>query len=179
MATTNSLVNRMGPTFVQRAQEETAAAPARIARAYTAAREIFDMRDTWAQIEALDHRVPAKLQYAMMYETSRLLRHATYWLIAHRRGDLQVDRAVAEFRRGARELESVMASVLVGAERAQFETVRKEHLQAGVPAALAARVASLDAHNATLDIIELASAHRVRVSRRGAHLFRGWRAHRT
>jgi glutamate dehydrogenase len=164
MATTNSLVNRMGPTFVPRAQEETAAPPARIARAYTAAREIFDMRDTWAQIEALDHRVPAKLQYAMMYETSRLLRHATYWLLAHRRGDLQVDRAVAEFRRGARELESVMASVLVGSGRAQFEAVRKEHLQAGVPAVLAARVASLDAHNATLDIIELAAAHRVRIS---------------
>ena len=164
MATTNSLVNRMGPTFVPRAQDETAAPPARIARAYTAAREIFDMRDTWAQIEALDYRVPAKLQYAMMYETSRLLRHATYWLLAHRRGDLQVDRAVAEFRRGARALESVMGTVLVGAERAQFDAIRKEHLQAGVPAALAARVASLDAHNATLDIIELASSHRVRVS---------------
>jgi glutamate dehydrogenase len=154
----------MGPTFVPRAQDETAAPPARIARAYTAAREIFDMRDTWAQIEALDYRVPAKLQYAMMYETSRLLRHATYWLLAHRRGDLQVDRAVAEFRRGARALESVMGTVLVGAERAQFDAIRKEHLQAGVPAALAARVASLDAHNATLDIIELASSHRVRVS---------------
>jgi glutamate dehydrogenase len=164
MATTNSLVNRMGPTFVPRAQDETAAPPARIARAYTAAREIFDMRDTWAQIEALDHRVPAKLQYAMMYETSRLLRHATYWLLAHRRGDLQVDRAVAEFRRGARQLESVMGAVLVGSERAQFEAVRKEHLQAGVPAGLAARVASLDAHNATLDIVELAASHRVRVS---------------
>jgi glutamate dehydrogenase len=164
MATTNSLVNRMGPTFVQRAQDETAAPAARIARAYTAAREIFDMRDTWAQIEALDHRVPAKLQYAMMYETSRLLRHATYWLLAHRRGELQVDRAVAEFRRGARELESVMGTVLVGSERAQFDAVRKEHLQAGVPAALAARVASLDAHNATLDIVELAASHHVRVS---------------
>ena len=163
MATTNSLVNRMGPTFVARAQDDTGAAPARIACAYTAAREIFDMRDLWAQIEALDNHVPAKLQYGMMYETSRLLRHATYWLLAHRREDLQVDRAVAEFRRGARELQSAIGHVLVGAERAQFEAARAEHVQAGVPAQLAARVASLDAHNAALDIVELASAHRVRV----------------
>ena len=56
-ATTNSLVNRMGATFVPRAQEETGADPAQIARAYTAAREIFDMRMLWAQIEALDTRV--------------------------------------------------------------------------------------------------------------------------
>jgi glutamate dehydrogenase len=163
MATTNSLVNRMGPTFVARAQDDTGAAPARIACAYTAAREIFDMRDLWAQIEALDNRAPAKLQYGMMYETSRLLRHATYWLLAHGSEDLQVDRAVAEFRRGTRELQAAIAHVLVGSARAQFDAVRKEHLAAGAPAELAARVASLDAHNATLDIVELASLHRVRV----------------
>jgi glutamate dehydrogenase len=163
MATTNSVVNRMGPTFVARAQDDTGAAPARIARAYSAAREIFDMRDLWAQIEALDNRVPANLQYRMMFETSRLLRHATYWLLAHRR-DLQVDRAVAEFRRGTRELESTIEEVLVGSERAQFDAIRKEHLEAGVPAELAARVASLNAHNAALDVVELASAYRVRVS---------------
>jgi glutamate dehydrogenase len=163
MATTNSLVNRMGPTFVSRAQDDTAAAPARIARAYTAAREIFDMREVWARIEALDNRVPAKLQYSMMYETSRLLRHATYWLLAHRREDLQVDRAVAEFRRGTRELESVIGEVLTGAVRKHFDTVLKENTDAGVPTELAERVASLDAHNAALDIVELATTHRVRV----------------
>jgi glutamate dehydrogenase len=171
MATTNSLVNRMGPTFVARAQDDTGAAPARIARAYSAAREIFDMRELWAQIEALDNRVPAKLQYGMMYETSRLLRHVTYWLLAHRRGDLHVARAVAEFRRGTRELEGAIGAVLVGPERAQYEAVRKAHVEAGVPAELAARVASLDAHNATLDIVELASAHRVRVGAAGRTYF--------
>ena len=36
-ATTNSLINRMGPTFVARTQEETGAEPADIARAYSAA----------------------------------------------------------------------------------------------------------------------------------------------
>ena len=74
-ATTNSLVNRMGPTFVPRAQEDTGAEPAQIARAYTAAREIFAMRELWEQIEALDNKVPAKLQYEMVFQTSRLLRH--------------------------------------------------------------------------------------------------------
>ena len=139
------------------------------------------MRDLWAQIEALDYRVPAKLQYGMMYETSRLLRHVTYWLLAHRRENLQVDRAVAEFRRGARELEAAIGAVLVGSERVQFDAVRKEHIDAGVPAELAARVASLDAHNAALDIVELAAAYKVRVAEAartyfevGAHIGLDW-----
>src|ERR1700733_8486818 len=52
MATTNSLVNRMGPTFVPRAQDETAAPPARIARAYSAPRELCDTRDPGAKRDA-------------------------------------------------------------------------------------------------------------------------------
>jgi glutamate dehydrogenase len=162
-ATTNSLVNRMGPTFVPRAQEESGAEPAEIARAYTAAREIFDMRKLWARIEALDNKITAKLQYSMMYQTSRLLRHVTYWLLAHRRRELHVDTAVREFRRGVRELEAEIGQVLAGMDREKFEKVRKEHIDAGAPAELASRVASLDAHNAALDIVELATKFRTRV----------------
>jgi glutamate dehydrogenase len=162
-ATTNSLVNRMGPAFVPRAQEDTGAQPAQIARAYTAAREIFDMRATWAEIEALDTRIPAKLQYSMAFQTGRLLRHVTYWLLSQRKKGLQVDAAVAEFRKGVRQLEAEVVNVLGGSDRERFEKVRKEHVDAGVPPALAARIASLPAHNAALDIVEIATAHKVSV----------------
>src|SRR5579883_3213174 len=161
-ATTNSLVNRMGPTFVPRAQEDTGAEPAQIARAYTAAREIFEMRTIWSRIEELDNKVPAKVQYAVVFETSRLLRHATYWLLARRR-TLKVDAAVAEFRAGVHELQLRIGQVLCGAWRDQFEQVRAQHTQAGLPSDLASRVASLEAHNASLDIVELSSAQRIAV----------------
>jgi len=162
-ATTNSLVNRMGPTFVTRAQEDTGAEPAQIARAYTAAREIFGMRDLWAQIEALDNKVPAKTQYEIAFQTSRLLRHMTYWLLAHRKRELQVDAAVAEFGKAVRELESEIAQVLAGSARERFEEGLKQHVSAGVPQELATRVATLDAHNAALDIVELSISHHVSV----------------
>jgi glutamate dehydrogenase len=163
-ATTNSLVNRMGPAFVPRAQEDTGAEPAQIARAYTAAREIFDMRTIWTQIEALDTKVPAKLQYSMAFQTGRLLRHVTYWLLGHRKRELQVDAAVAEFRKGVRQLESEIINLLSGAERERFEKVRGEHVAGGVPGELATRIASLGAHNAALDIVEIATRHEVGVA---------------
>jgi glutamate dehydrogenase len=162
-ATTNSLVNRMGPTFVPRAQEETGALPSQIARAYTAAREIFDMRKLWAQIEALDNRVPAQLQYEMMYQTSRLLRHMTYWLIANRRRVLAIDQAVAEFRDGVKELEEHVSRSLVGGERERYELIRRQHVEAGVPDTLASRIAILDALNAALDVVELSASHRTNI----------------
>ena len=162
-ATTNSLINRMGPTFVLRAQEDTGAQPAQIARAFTAAREIFQARELWAQIEALDNRVPARMQYAAAFEISRLLRHATYWLLSRRRRTLKVDTAVAEFLRGAHEIGSRIGQVLSGSWRTHFEEVRQRHIEAGLPTPLATRIAGLEAHNASLDIIELAAARQTAV----------------
>jgi glutamate dehydrogenase len=163
-ATTNSLVNRMGPTFVPRAQEDTGAEPAQIARAYTAAREIFAMREVWEQIEALDNRVAAKLQYEAVFQTSRLLRHATYWLLGARRRGLQVDAAVKEFRSDVRELEARIAELLCGDELERFGEARRRYTEAGLPPHLAARIASLEALNAALDIAEISAAHRVSVT---------------
>jgi glutamate dehydrogenase len=163
-ATTNSLVNRMGPTFVARAQEDTGAGPAQIARAYTAAREIFAMREVWEQIEALDNRVPATLQYEAVFQTSRLLRHATYWLLTARRRGLQVDAAVHEFRSGVHQLEAGIAELLTGSELGRFKEAQRRYTEAGLPPHLAARIASLDALNAALDIVEIAGAHRVSVT---------------
>jgi len=87
----------------------------------------------------------------------------TYWLLANRKRELQVDAAVAEFGAGVRELEAEIAQVLTGSGRERFEENRKRHIDAGLPHELATRVASLDAHNAALDIVELSLMHRVSV----------------
>ena len=73
-AITNSLINRMGPVFPVRAQDDTGADPAAIARAYSIAREVFAARHIWSQIEALDNRIPAAVQYTAMFQMTRLLR---------------------------------------------------------------------------------------------------------
>jgi glutamate dehydrogenase len=163
-ATTNSLINRMGPTFVTRVQGDTGAEPAQIARAYTAAREIFAMRAVWEQIEALDNKVPAKLQYEAAFQTSRLLRHATYWLLTSRSGGLQVAATVRTFREGVRQLEGETPAVLTGTELMRFEEAHKQYLEAGLPPALATRIAALEPLNAALDIVEVAASHKVSVA---------------
>ncbi len=157
-ATANGLINRMGPTFVLRAQEDTGAEPAQIARAYSAAREIFRMRDLWENIEALDNHAPAKIQYLAAFETTRLLRHATYWLLAHRPA-LKVATAVEEFGAAVHEIGAHLPQLLCGAWRAHFDSIRSQLVEAGMPQALAARLASLESHNASLDIAASSAKH--------------------
>src|SRR5256884_6551646 len=142
-ATTNSLVNRMGPTFVPRAQEDTGAGPAQVARAYSAAREIFAMRALWEHIEALDNKVPAGLQHEGPFHTSRPLPPPTHRLLTSR-SPLPVDAAGGEFRAGVRALQAEIPPALTGAELTRFEESRARLAASGMPPPLAARVASLE-----------------------------------
>ncbi|MEI8326038.1 MAG: NAD-glutamate dehydrogenase, partial [Betaproteobacteria bacterium] len=58
----NTVVNRTGATFVNFIAAEAAANVADVVRAYTLAREIFDLEPLWDQIDALDYRVSTALQ---------------------------------------------------------------------------------------------------------------------
>jgi glutamate dehydrogenase len=120
-ATTNSIVNRMGPTFVARTQQDTGADAATVARAYSIAREAFDVREIWSSIEQLDNRVSAAKQYAMTQDTVALIRQVTYWLIQRHRGSLGIEAQVERLRPGIRELAAALPQGLHGLEREAFD----------------------------------------------------------
>ena len=164
-ATTNSLINRMGPVFAIRAQEDTGSDIGQIARAYTIAREITDMRDLWADIEALDNAVPSALQHSMLYVSSRLLRYLTYWVLANRKGSLDIDQAVSALRPGLKELLQKLPSVLVGIEAQQYEASLQRLRSQGAPEAIARRVSGLGAAQAAIDVVAVAGQRRLPVER--------------
>jgi glutamate dehydrogenase len=160
-AITNSLINRMGPVFPVRAQDDTGADPAAIARAYSIAREVFAARYIWTQIEALDNQIPAAVQYTAMSQTTRLLRHMTYWLLENRRADLDIERAVLRYASKVGELFNVLGGVLGVTEQARLGVLRSRLIEQHVPEDLAARIASLEMLHSALDLVEIAMAARL------------------
>jgi glutamate dehydrogenase len=162
-AITNSLINRMGPVFPVRAQDDTGADPAAIARAYSIAREVFAVRNIWAQIEALDNHIPAAVQYTAMFQTTRLLRHMSYWLLENRRKDLDIERAVSRYADKVTELFHELPGVLSVTQKARLGALRSQLVEQHVPEHLAARIASLEELHSALDLVEVAMAARVRI----------------
>ncbi len=156
-AITNSLVNRMGPSFALRTQEETGADAAAIARAYTIAREVFDARELWMQIEALDTKVPTSTQYELMNEIARLLRFVTYWLVSRHRDQLQIERLVSLLRPGIRELRKNIGSLLGGRASQNHDARQARMIGERIPATLAAQLSILDALYAAPDIVEVSA----------------------
>jgi glutamate dehydrogenase len=155
---TNGLVNRAGTSFVLRLGEETGAPPADIARAFTVAREVFALGSLWTEIEALDGHVTAQTQLAMLLKARVLLERATRWLLRHRPRPLEMAATIAQFAPGAASLAEAAAAILPAADRDDATRTAEELVEAGVPAALAQRVAHLESLLPALDLVEVAAA---------------------
>jgi glutamate dehydrogenase len=154
----NSLVNRAGSSFAFRLAEENGASAPEIARSYTVSREVFGMREIWAEIEALDARVPADIQTRMLLDVRRLVERATRWLLRNRRPPLDIARTVEHFAPGGRELTEELPNLLLEADREALERSVEALTGEGVPEELAHRVISLNSLFSALDIVDVATS---------------------
>jgi glutamate dehydrogenase len=162
---TNSLVNRMGASFVLRAREDTGASPGEVARAFTIVREVFEARDFWQKLEKLDNRVDSDLQVAAQLNMWELLRQATRWLLNLPNRDLDIGRMVKRLAGGVAEMETAIRQNLTADEQAALGLATQRFKQGGFSARLAQRAAMLDYLFPVLDVVETAARRRTRVDR--------------
>jgi glutamate dehydrogenase len=157
---TNSIINRVRPTLVMQMNDETGKPPSDVARAFTIIRESFDLRLLWADIEALDNKLPAKIQVEMMIEIGRLLERAIAWLLRSEYTKLDIAAYVNEFRPRIEALAEKLHDVLPPALMSALKTRQGELEASGIPAAVAYRVASLGVMSAGMDIVRLSRSGR-------------------
>ncbi len=152
----NNIVNRMGPAFLKRVQVDTGADTVTIARAYVVAREVCQAREIWHTIEALDNKIPATIQQGMMFDVSRILRHASYWLIDRYGDDLDIVKAVDHLKQGMATIHSRANRIVSGAGKERQKKAAQEYIRDGVPEKLARKMAALLLTRGGLDIADLA-----------------------
>ncbi len=154
---TNSMVNRMGATFALRMHEETGASPAQIAKAYSAAREIFQARKWWDAIEGCDNKGDSAHQTEAHIAVWSLLRHTTRWLLNHHHhGKLDIARLVERYAGGTRELIRLLPKVVSPGVRKRIAANEKRYRQVRFPATLKRELAAIPALTAALDVVDVA-----------------------
>ncbi|MFK7956736.1 MAG: NAD-glutamate dehydrogenase [Lysobacterales bacterium] len=154
---TNSMVNRMGATFCLRIGEETGAGPADVAKAYTAAREIFSARDIWSAVEATDNQVASAHQIEAHLTVWNLLRHATRWLLHHSRGELDIAAVVERYQAPALMLSRGIVGWLPGATNKRVSGYRARLTNGGFSEQLVETLVSCSQLKPALDILEVAT----------------------
>ncbi len=155
---TNSMINRVGATFLNTMQEQTGSTPSNIARAYTIVRDVFGLRALWDGIESLDNKVPADLQAAMLLDIQDLVERMTVWFLRNGRQPLDIAAHVAEFGPGVADLRACLLDVLGRHDREHLSAAAKRFADLGVPPDLAHTVASLDVLASACDVVRLAAA---------------------
>ncbi|HEX8409744.1 MAG TPA: NAD-glutamate dehydrogenase [Thermoanaerobaculia bacterium] len=153
---TNSMINRVSPTFAWQMTDETGKPYSDVARAFIIIRDAFDLRTIWAEIESLDNKLPASVQLEMMIAVARLLERAILWLLRSGYAKLDVAALIAEFRPRIAAIQNHLTEILPPSIL-NVVAAREAELSAdGIPAELARRVASLDVMTSAMDIIRIA-----------------------
>jgi glutamate dehydrogenase len=155
---TNSMVNRVGPSFVTEMMAETGAEPADVARAYTVVRESFALRSLWARIEGLDNQVSAEVQLQMMVAVGRLVQRVTLWFLRHEPAPLEMSACNAAFRPAVEVLSAKLEEILPRAVLSDLRRRERNLVKEDVPQDLAWRVASLHDLAAAADVWRIAQA---------------------
>ncbi len=151
---TNDLVNRAGITFVSDLRARTGRSAPEIARAYLIVRQIFELPDLWAEIEALDNIVPARAQVEMLLEIAAIVERAATWLLQRQRLDLTAE--PTRLAPHVRALAATLCDLLPARDKAIVDERTHHFIETGVPEGLAAKIAVMIFLAPALDIAELA-----------------------
>jgi glutamate dehydrogenase len=152
----NQVVNRGGISFWWRLNDELGASQADIARAHTAAWEIFAMGRWWAEIAALGRGVSSATRVSMRLEGERLVERGTRWLLMYRWAWKDTAAAVFQFQSGVEGVLACLPELLRGEDRAALDRRAAVWTDAGAPDALARRVAGMESAYGVLDVVEVA-----------------------
>jgi glutamate dehydrogenase len=167
----NSMINRGGPSLIVRIADQTGAAPAAIAAAFAAVRDSYGMTELNTAIDGLDNKISGKLQLELYATVQDLLLDRIVWFL--RNADLSrgLADAVNHYRDGITAVAIALDSAL-SAEALSTRAQRQHQLaEAGVPDALAARIADLGPLGAAPDIVLVAERTGRRVEEAAATYF--------
>ena len=150
------MINRGGPSLVVRIADQTGAAPAAIAAAFAAVRNSYDMPALNDEIDALDNKVAGEVQLELYAAVQDLLLDRLVWFL--RNVDLSKGLAdvVEHYRDGIAAVDAALDSALPKRPRRARGARMAELVRAGVPEALARRIADLPELAAAPDIVLVA-----------------------
>jgi glutamate dehydrogenase len=150
----NDLVNRTGITFLRETAARTGRGPGDVARAYIIVRQVFDLDALWADINALDNKVPAQLQLEMIRTALHLVERVTAWFLAGSRLDIKAQ--VDANRPGIALLAEHLGEFMPDSHKTELARRVAAFVEKGAPPELALRVARLDFLLSAVDIVRLA-----------------------
>ena len=156
----DDIVNRCGPTFVDRIREVSRTNAVTVACAFEAARRIFDLETLVARINALDNKVPAAAQIALHQRVGGALRRATMYLSRKAGFESATPPSILDvvqmYKAPVDAQRAFLFDDLSTIERERVEVRRRSLIELGAPEDVAQEAALLSPFTSALDVADLA-----------------------
>ncbi len=153
---TNSMINRGGVTLIVRIADQTGAPASTIAAAFAAVRNSYGMVELNSEIDTLDNKLPGNVQLDLYAAVQDLLLERIVWFLRHVDLTQGLETIVAHYKDGISQVESALDRALSKQAAAARSARSSELAKAGVPVALAQRIANIAALKAAPDIVLVA-----------------------
>jgi len=156
----DDVINRCGPSFIDRVMEFSRADAVTIALSFEAARRIYDLEALVARINALDNKAPAAAQTALHQRVTVALRRLTTYLARNAGFDTEAPPSVldvvAHYKDAVAAQRANVWNEISEIERVHVGAKQAALIEAGAPEELARDAALLTPMTTALDVADLA-----------------------
>lgn len=152
----NQVVNRAGLTFITEIEEETGLGVDQIVSAFMVARDVFDLRNCWFGIDALDYKVPADLQIQMQTQIAEFLGIQTAWFLKNLKRPINIENGIRIYQESLGRILKMPDRILGPLEQEAFKGKWQTFVINGVPEDLAKKVAAFIVMPKVLDLVNVA-----------------------
>ncbi len=153
---TNSMVNRGGATLIVRIADQTGASAAAIAAAFAAVRNSYGLIELNGEIDSLDNKVAGDTQLSLYATVQDLLLDRLVWFLRNVDLGEGLEAVIGHYRSGIAQVEAALETALSKQATAARQARVTELTVAGVPEALARRMANLSVLKPAPDIVLVA-----------------------
>lgn len=154
MLFTNSIINRMGITFVHEMRQQLGVKVVNIAKAYFIVRDLLDLISLWRDLEAVV-TLPAAFQTELMVTIYENVKRMTEWFVNFDPHQSDTEETIRFFKLEFLSLQENLPSFFPLKQHAFYDKKHKEYTALGLSSALAERLLTLSSLVSAPDMIML------------------------
>lgn len=140
---TNSIVNRMGITFISEMKHQTGKEGADVARAYLVVRDILDLVSLWRDIETLEN-LPVTTQNELMLSIYQNVKRYTDWFLRFMKEHHSVEDTINLFKENIDTLKEELSALFTPQQLQAYSDKCDEYEHIGLSTSLSERLVILE-----------------------------------
>jgi glutamate dehydrogenase len=151
---TNSIVNRMGMTFVHEIKRQMGAEGAAVAWTYFIVAELLELNSLWQDLEAME-TLPTSFQTELMLNIYENVKRFTDWFLRFGHIHSDMETLLHTFKPGFDILREELPNLFAPQQRQAYQEKCQEYEHLGLSSSLAKKLLTLDPLVAAPDMITL------------------------